>query len=91
MKQGTKCPDKIASYIERAFQKCLSPNDHQFMTAILEKICHAHKVSNTLYSRDWDSAALPTLPREGKCKFSEAKQYKAVNMPWNQFNIVLGS
>jgi DNA topoisomerase IA len=66
MKSGLRCPEKLSTYIERAFQKCMSPQDRQFMESVLQKICQAHKQNNTLFTRDWDSAALPTLPREGK-------------------------
>ena len=40
MKAGMKCPDKLASYIERSFQKCINPQDRIFMEAILKKICN---------------------------------------------------
>lgn len=66
MKANLKCQDKLASYIERSFQKCVDPRDREFMENILQKICNNMKQNNSLYSRDWDSVQLPTLPREGK-------------------------
>jgi hypothetical protein len=66
MKANHKCPDKLASYIERSFQKCVDARDREFMESTLQKICQSMKHNNALFSRDWDSVPLPTLPREGK-------------------------
>lgn len=70
MKAGIKSPDKLTSYIQRAFAKCINAADRQFMEAILKKICNSQKAPNILYTRDWDSLPLPTLPREGNKQYS---------------------
>ena len=31
MKAGVKCPERLAIYIERAFSKCISDNERDFM------------------------------------------------------------
>jgi hypothetical protein len=66
MKLGTKCPDKLSSYIERSFQKCINQQEREFMEAALKKICNTSKTKGTLFQRDWDALPVPTLPREGK-------------------------
>jgi len=66
MKIGVKCPDKLSSYIERAFQKCISQQERDFMDSTLKKICNACKIKGNLLSKDWDALQLPSLPREGK-------------------------
>jgi hypothetical protein len=66
MKLGTKCPDKLSSYIERSFQKCINQQEREFMEAALKKICNASKAKGSLFQRDWDALPVPTLPREGK-------------------------
>jgi len=65
MKSGVKCPDKLASYIEKAFQKCINQQEREFMEAILKKVCNASKNKGNLFQRDWDVLPLPSLPREG--------------------------
>ena len=66
MKAGLKCPDKLASYIERAFQKCINPQEREFMESILKKICNQCKLKGSMFQKDWDALPLPSLPREGK-------------------------
>jgi hypothetical protein len=65
MKVGVKCPDKLSSYIERAFQKCINQQEREFMEAALKKICNACKEKRNLFQKDWDALPLPSLPREG--------------------------
>lgn len=65
MKLSLKSPDKLSSYIERAFQKCINASEREFMEAALKKICNASKARNNLFTKDWDALPLPTLPREG--------------------------
>ena len=43
MKTQVKCPERLAIYIERAFSKCISDSERQFMREQLEKICEASK------------------------------------------------
>ena len=69
MKLGTKCPDKLTSYIERSFQKCINQQEREFMENILKKICNSSKDKGNLFLRDWDALPIPTLPREGKILF----------------------
>jgi hypothetical protein len=66
MKLSVKCPDKLSSYIEKAFQKCISQQERDFMDAALKRICNAAKARGTLLNKDWDAIQLPSLPREGK-------------------------
>jgi len=66
MKVGTKCPDKLSTYIERSFQKCISQQEREFMEGALQKICNTCKAKGNLFTRDWDALPVPTLPREGK-------------------------
>lgn len=66
MKSGVKCPDKLASYVEKSFQKCINSNEREFMEGVLKKICDSSKARGTLFLKDWDALALPSLPRESK-------------------------
>jgi hypothetical protein len=59
MKIGIKCPDKLSSYIERAFQKCINANEREFMETLLKKITVACKVRGALFFKDWDALPLP--------------------------------
>lgn len=68
MKLSVKCPDKLSSYIEKAFQKCISQSERDFMDGALKRICNAAKDRGSLLSKDWDAMQLPSLPREGKQK-----------------------
>lgn len=43
MKSGVKCPERLAIYIERAFSKCISDNEREFMREQLEQICTTSK------------------------------------------------
>jgi hypothetical protein len=69
MKLGVKSSDKLSSYIERAFQKCINQQEREFMETTLKKICNACKLKGNLFLRDWDALPLPSLPREGKTPF----------------------
>lgn len=64
MKSGVKCPDKLSTYIEKAFQKCINQSEREFMEEILKKICNASKDRGSMFMKDWDSLPLPNLPRE---------------------------
>ena len=66
MKLSVKCPDKLSSYIEKAFQKCISQSERDFMDQALKRICNSAKDRGSLLSKDWDAMQLPSLPREGK-------------------------
>lgn len=44
MKTQVKCPERLAIYIERAFSKCISDSERNFMREQLEKICEASKI-----------------------------------------------
>ena len=41
MKSGVKCPERLAIYIERAFSKCISDSEREFMREQLEQIAEA--------------------------------------------------
>lgn len=43
MKAGVKCPERLAIYIERAFSKCISDAEREFMRQQLFHICNASK------------------------------------------------
>ena len=66
MKSGVKCPDKLSSYIEKAFQKCINQQEREFMENILKNLCNSSKMKGNLFQRDWEALPLPSLPREGK-------------------------
>lgn len=36
------------------------------MEFVLKKICDSSKARGTLFQKDWDALALPSLPRESK-------------------------
>jgi len=55
MKLSVKCPDKLSSYIERAFQKCINQQERDFMDGALKRICNACKQRGTLLNKDWDA------------------------------------
>lgn len=81
MKSGVKCPDKLAAYVEKAFQKCINANEREFMEAVLKKICDSSKARGTLFQKDWDALALPSLPRESKCFISVHSSILRLTVP----------
>jgi len=66
MKTDVKFPDKLGSYIEKSFQKCINQTEREFMEEVLKKICDTAKTKGTMFLRDWDALRLPSLPRENK-------------------------
>jgi hypothetical protein len=71
MKSAIKCPDKLASYVEKSFLKCINQTEREFMENALSRICDASKTRGTLLQKDWDALALPSLPRESKIPFHQ--------------------
>lgn len=49
MKAQVKCPERLAIYVERAFSKCISDSERQFMREQLEKICEASKLREDFF------------------------------------------
>lgn len=49
LKSGIKCPDKLSSYIERSFQKCINQTEREFMETILKQICAASKNKSKMF------------------------------------------
>jgi len=69
MKAQVKCPERLAIYIERAFSKCISDNERQFMREQLERICEASKQREDFFTKQWELMPLPCLQRESKTFF----------------------
>jgi hypothetical protein len=66
MKNQISCPDKLASYVAKSFQKCLNETERAFMEEVLGRICEVSKTKGTLFQKDWDALPLPNLSRESK-------------------------
>ena len=66
MKAGVKCPDRLSIYIERAFSKCISDSEREFMKTQLGLICKASKARGDFLSKQWELLPLPCLQRESK-------------------------
>ena len=66
MKASVKCPERLAIYIERAFSKCISDNERDFMRLQLEQICTASKNRGDFFLKQWELMPLPCLQRESK-------------------------
>jgi hypothetical protein len=49
MKAEIRCPERLAIYIERAFSKCISDAERDFMRLQLERICEASKLRNDFF------------------------------------------
>lgn len=49
MKLGVKCSDKLNTYIEKAFSKCINNNERNFMQEALKKVCEAAKTKGNLF------------------------------------------
>ena len=64
MKAGVKCPERLAIYIERAFSKCISDVEREFMRDQLEKICQTSKNRGDFFIKQWELMPLPCLQRE---------------------------
>jgi hypothetical protein len=69
MKASVKCPERLAIYIERAFSKCISDNERDFMRQQLEHICTASKNRGDFFIKQWELMPLPCLQRESKLSF----------------------
>lgn len=69
MKAGVKCPERLAIYIERAFSKCISDNEREFMRQQLFQICNASKLRGDFFIKQWEQMPLPCLQRESKSSF----------------------
>ena len=72
MKAGVKCPERLAIYIERAFSKCISDTEREFMRDQLEKICLTSKNRGDFFIKQWELMPLPCLQRE-------STSYQAMN------------
>ena len=72
MKAGVKCPERLAIYIERAFSKCISDSEREFMRDQLEKICQTSKNRGDFFIKQWELMPLPCLQRE-------STSYQAMN------------
>jgi len=66
MKAQVKCPERLAIYVERAFSKCISDSEREFMRDQLEKICIASKDRGDFFLKQWELMPLPCLQRESK-------------------------
>lgn len=64
MKAQVKCPERLAIYVERAFSKCISDSEREFMRDQLEKICIASKDRGDFFLKQWELMPLPCLQRE---------------------------
>jgi hypothetical protein len=49
MKAQVKCPERLAIYVERAFSKCISENERNFMKEQLAKICEASQIRGDFF------------------------------------------
>ena len=54
MKAQIKCPERLAIYVERAFSKCISDSEREFMRDQLDKICVASKERGDFFVKQWD-------------------------------------
>jgi hypothetical protein len=61
MKAGVKCPERLAIYIERAFSKCISDAEREFMRQQLFLICNASKSRGDFFLKQWELMPLPCL------------------------------
>jgi hypothetical protein len=66
MKAQVKCPERLAIYVERAFSKCISDSEREFMRDQLDKICVASKERGDFFIKQWELMPLPCLQRESK-------------------------
>lgn len=61
MKTEIRCPERLAIYIERAFSKCISDQEREFMRDQLERICEASKARKDFFIKQWELMPLPCL------------------------------
>lgn len=57
-------PDSLKNYITRAFSKCTSDSERDFMEKLIKDVIAEKKNSGLFFSQDWDHTELPLLPRE---------------------------
>ena len=57
-------PDSLKNYITRAFSKCTSDVERDFMEKLIKEVIAEKKNSGLFFSQDWDRTDLPILPRE---------------------------
>lgn len=57
-------PESLTRYIQKSFEKCISPDERIFMEQELIRITERCKERSILFSRDWDAVTQPQLVRE---------------------------
>jgi hypothetical protein len=63
-KDPKACPDSLKQYIARAFKKCTSDEERNYMQKVMTDIITRAKNEGRFLSQDWDHTELPPLPRE---------------------------
>lgn len=67
-------PESLTRYIQKSFQKCLSPDERTFVEQELMRISERCKERGILFSRDWDAVTAPCLVRESPAAYQKINQ-----------------
>lgn len=57
-------PESLKDYVERAFAKCQNPKEKAMIEKSLKSIITNARMRGEIYTRNWKTFSLPTLPRE---------------------------
>ena len=57
-------PESLKDYVERAFSKCQNPKEKTMIEKNLKSIITNARMRGEIYTRNWKTFNLPTLPRE---------------------------
>jgi len=67
-------PYSLGKYIEKSFQKCMSPDERVFMEHELKSILTRCKEREILFTRDWEVVTTPCLVRESNKSYQQINQ-----------------
>ena len=57
-------PDSLRRFILRGYQKCCTEQEKDYIKMVLKQMVEMARSNNQLFTRNWDLAELPKLPRE---------------------------
>ncbi|CAG9315436.1 unnamed protein product [Blepharisma stoltei] len=58
------CTDSLKNFITKAFSKCQSDEERDYMEKQIKEIIQTAKNNNKFHLQDWNNTELPLLPRE---------------------------
>ena len=64
-------PEALSSYMQRAFAKCLSTDERQFMVVELSRLFQRCRERGILFTRNWSTVTEPCLVRESPMTYAQ--------------------